>query len=76
MLLHWIHMANTMAANRPPKAEPTTRRKEVRKEDQLRIRLTGDQKAVLTEAATTAGLGVSSWVLLVSLEKARELSKK
>jgi len=59
-----------------PKAEPTTRRKEVRKEDQVRVRLTTEQKMELTEAATKEGVGVSSWILLVSLREARRLNKK
>ena len=74
MLLHWASMAATK--KRSPKAETPTRRKEVRKEDQIRIRLTEEQKAILTEAATKAGLGVSSWLLALGLREARELIGK
>ncbi len=61
---------------KPPKAESMTRRKEVRKEDQVRIRLTEEQKVILTEAATKAGLGVSSWLLSIGLREARKLNDK
>lgn len=60
---------------RPPKAEPT-RRKETRKEDQIRIRVTAEQKAILGDAAEKAGLGVSGWLLSLGLREARELSRK
>ena len=59
---------------RPAKSEPE-RRKDVRKEDQIRIRVTADQKKILTEAAEKAGLGVSSWLLTLGLREARELLK-
>lgn len=57
------------------KRSQTTRRKEVRKEDQIRIRVTSDQKETLTQAAEVAGLGVSSWLLSVGLREARGLLK-
>jgi uncharacterized protein (DUF1778 family) len=65
-------MATTKAPRRSPKAEPI-RRKEVRKEDQIRIRVTAEQKMLLTEAAEKAGAGLSSWLLIVSLREARKL---
>lgn len=46
------------------------RRKEVRKEDSIRIRVTEEQKQTLTDAATRAGLGVSSWLLMLGLREA------
>ena len=52
------------------KARRVKRRKEVRKEDSIRIRVTADQKQMLVDAATRAGLGVSSWMLTVSLREA------
>lgn len=55
-------------------SEPT-RRKEVRKEDQIRIRVTAEQKELLTRAADKAGAGVSSWLLIVGLKEARALLK-
>jgi uncharacterized protein (DUF1778 family) len=54
------------------KARRVKRRKEVRKEDSIRIRVTADQKQKLVDAATRAGLGVSSWMLTVSLREASQ----
>jgi uncharacterized protein (DUF1778 family) len=48
------------------------RRKQVRKEDSIRIRVTTEQKQTLAEAAERAGLGVSSWLLAVGLRAAQE----
>ena len=48
------------------------RRKAVRKEAHINVRLTEDQKAELTAAATHAGLGVSSWLLTIGLREARK----
>ena len=48
------------------------RRKQVRKEDSIRIRVTTEQKQTLTDAAVRAGLGVSSWILAVGLRAAQE----
>jgi uncharacterized protein (DUF1778 family) len=48
------------------------RRKEVRKDQDIRIRVTADQKQTLTDAATRAGLGVSSWMLMLALREANE----
>jgi len=45
-----------------------------RKEDSLRIRVTGDQKEALTKAATKAGLDVSGWVRSVALREAARAS--
>lgn len=46
------------------------RRKTVRKDNHIQIRVTAEEKAKLSAAATKAGLGVSSWMLTVSLEAA------
>jgi uncharacterized protein (DUF1778 family) len=54
------------------KAPRIKRRKEVRKEDSLRIRVTAEQKQTLTDAAERSGLGVSSWLLAVGLRAAQE----
>ena len=59
------------------RATPTTtkrpkRRKQVRKEDSIRIRVTTEQKQTLAEAAERAGLGVSSWLLAIGLRAAEE----
>jgi len=58
-----------MARQKTPRVK---RRKEVRKEDSIRIRVTEDQKRILTDAAEHAGLGVSSWLLTVGLRAAQE----
>jgi len=47
---------------RKPKAQ--------RKEATLQVRLTVDQKRVLTEAAERAGLDVSSWLRALGLKEA------
>jgi uncharacterized protein (DUF1778 family) len=41
-----------------------------RKESSVRIRLTDEQKATLTTAATKAGLDVSGWLRSVALREA------
>ena len=41
-----------------------------RKEDSVRIRLTGEQKATLTKAAAKAGLDVSGWMRSIALREA------
>jgi len=50
---------------------PPKRRKVVRKEVSIHLRVTEEQKARLTEAAERAGLGVSSWLLMLGLRAAR-----
>jgi uncharacterized protein (DUF1778 family) len=42
------------------------------KADSIRIRVNAAQKQALTEAATRAGLGVSSWLLMLGLREADE----
>ena len=54
------------AKGRAPK-----RRKTVRKEEQIHVRVTADQKALLVVASESAGLGVSSWMLSVALREAK-----
>jgi uncharacterized protein (DUF1778 family) len=51
------------------------RRKTVRKDENVNIRVTAEQKAELAQAAAHAGTSVSSWMLLVSLKEAREARK-
>jgi uncharacterized protein (DUF1778 family) len=58
-----------MARTTPTKLK---RRKQVRKEESIHIRVTTEQKQALTEAAERAGLGVSSWLLAVGLRAAQE----
>lgn len=54
-----------------PKSRGPKRRKAVRKEESIHIRVTTEQKAALQAASDKAGIGVSSWMLLVSLREAR-----
>jgi uncharacterized protein (DUF1778 family) len=53
-----------------PKPEPK-RRKTVRKNESLRIRVSSSDKDVLEQASRRLGLGVSAYVLSAALEKAR-----
>jgi len=59
-----------MAAKKPPKK----RRKpdEDLKDESIRIRVTANQKEKLSEAAKRSGLGLSGWMLFVSLREAGE----
>jgi len=54
------------------KTQRIKRRKEVRKDQDIRIRVTEEQKQTLTEAAERAGLGVSSWLLMLGLREAKK----
>lgn len=57
-------------AKKPPK-----RRKAVRKDVSLHIRVTAAQKELLVEAATSASLGLGPWMLTTALRQAkRDLS--
>jgi len=53
----------------------TKRRKKLRKELSIQIRVTAEQKRILADAATKAGLGLSSWLLTTGL-KAATVSEK
>lgn len=48
------------------------RRKEVRKDKSIQVRVTDAQKGILTTAAEQAGLGVSSWLLMLGLREATQ----
>ncbi len=41
------------------------------KDEVIRFRCTGDQKALLTEAAQSVGLGVSAWILSLGIREAK-----
>lgn len=45
--------------------------KAARKEDSIRIRVTEEQKRVLTKAAKDSGVGVSTWLLTLGLAAAK-----
>lgn len=49
---------------------PVKRRKKVRKERNIQIRVTDEQKEILAKAAERAGLGLSSWMLMLGLREA------
>jgi uncharacterized protein (DUF1778 family) len=57
-----------------PKAAPKKKRKAVTKDENLHLRITKDQKALLVEAAEKAGASVSTWVLIVALREARKMT--
>lgn len=44
-----------------------------RKDDEIRIRVTVEQKRTLTEAATKAGLGLSPWLRSLAVQEAQRL---
>lgn len=48
------------------------KRRKVRKEETIRLRVTTDQKQTLTDAATRAGASLSTWLLSVGLRAAQE----
>ncbi len=63
-------IVGTLVRMASQKVRRVKRRKEVRKDQDIRIRVTEEQKQTLTDAATRAGLGVSSWMLTVGLREA------
>lgn len=56
---------------------PNKRRKpaELRKDEVIRVRVSAEQKKSLTDAATSVGLGVSSWLLSLGLREVHKLEK-
>lgn len=72
-------MAKTKTGARPEVPEtpdaPVVRRKtdEERRDDRIPVRVTASQKAVLTEAASRAGLDVSAWLRSLGMERAASL---
>lgn len=56
---------------------PKKRRKpaELRKDEVIRVRVSAEQKKALTDAATSVGLGVSSWLLSLGLREVQKLEK-
>lgn len=48
------------------------RPKHARKSENINVRVTAEQKAELMAAAERAGIGVSSWMLLLALREARK----
>jgi len=60
-----------MSVRQRQKVGQVVRRKDVRKDAFLRIRLTAAEKTELTAAATHDGLGLSTWLLVIGLQTAR-----
>ncbi len=54
-----------------PEAKKRRKPRALRKEESIRIRVSDAQKKTLTDAATRAGLGVSSWLLMLGLREAK-----
>lgn len=52
------------------------KRKDVTKDISIHIRVTEDQKAVLTEAADSLGIGLSAWMLSTTIREAQRLRSK
>jgi uncharacterized protein (DUF1778 family) len=48
---------------------PKKRRKAIRKDANVHLRLTEEQKDAITAVAEKAGLGVSSWLLMIALRE-------
>jgi hypothetical protein len=48
---------------------PAKRRKKIRKELSIQVRVTAAQKVVLVKAAKKVGLGVSTWLLTLGLRE-------
>jgi uncharacterized protein (DUF1778 family) len=46
--------------------------KRAQKSEHVNIRLTTEQKTELAEAAARAGIGLSSWMLMLALREARK----
>ena len=50
--------------------------KVARKDDQIRVRLTREQKMAFTSAATKAGLDVSSWLRSLGVQAVTQTEKQ
>jgi uncharacterized protein (DUF1778 family) len=48
------------------------RRKAIRKEEMVQIRMTAEQKEILATAAERRGLPMSTWLLTLGLQQASE----
>lgn len=59
-----------MAAAKGAKRRDEPQRDRPLKEDSIRIRVTAEQKDKLVARATRAGMGVSTWMLMVALREA------
>jgi len=57
---------------KPDAPDGPVRRKAIRKDHLIPVRVTAAQKRTLNAAATKAGLGVSPWLLMLGLKAARE----
>jgi hypothetical protein len=57
---------------RSTKVREIVRRKPVRKDQHIIIRVTAEQKAILRFAAEKAGVGLSGWILASALKAAND----
>jgi uncharacterized protein (DUF1778 family) len=64
-----------MTTKKKAKSEPE-RRKAVRKDKGILIRVTEPQKKALNEAAEKAGLGLSGWMLSVALREIQRVENE
>jgi hypothetical protein len=64
-----------MASARKRNGEPKKRRKPaaLRKEDQIRVLVSAEEKRRIEQAANKAGLGAASWLRFVGLREAAKL---
>jgi uncharacterized protein (DUF1778 family) len=65
-----------MATTKKAAPKAPVRRKQIRKEESIRLRVTAEQKAVLSRAAEKDGSGLSFWLLQAGLRAARALEEK
>lgn len=76
MLIQSAYMATTNRRAKPtPKPEsaaPIKRRKAVRKDQHIIIRVTVEQKELMRSAAEKAGFGLSGWILATAIRAAVE----
>lgn len=69
-------MAKTTTQVKTKEEKPgKQRRKAVRKEKGILIRVTDAQKALLAEAAESAGHALSPWILSAALREAKRLKR-
>lgn len=54
-----------------PKASPK-RRKAVRKDEMVPVRMTTEQKATLARVAQEAGMGLSTWLLSLGIRETKQ----
>jgi uncharacterized protein (DUF1778 family) len=61
-----------MARSKSSQEPRLSRRKAVRKDETVPIRMTTEQKEMLANAAQSAGMGLSTWLLMLGLKAAQD----